>query len=386
MATPLTALTVAINGTATGLVKAAGLGVSALGSLTTAAGGTVAAIGAITAAGGAIVAGAGLVTVLDSIKEIDRITKKGRTLGLDPNTVRALGDVAAESGVQVAQLEKGALKLFDSIAEAKTGKGEALGVLRELFGGDIGISRVAMGTRRQQLIEYSKALGAVADDGVRLRGITEVLGVRMADLGNAFDMIAGGALARFRKANREAGRDTNKRQQFQAEDLLDNFVKLGVMAKGVADIFAKELLPTFQDLSGEAVKFARSADFRDSIEAAGKATAQLIEDIRNTDFKKLFADFKREWRDVMDFIDRAVRAYRDLQIMAGGVGAAGGAVKTAVTSPFVVNPETGKSGKALEVFNAAVNLFSSKVDKFDTTAAAARFGAVRGGAALAGRP
>ena len=386
MATPLTALTVAINGTATGLVKAAGLGVTALGSLTTAAAGTVAAIGAITAAGGAIVAGAGLVTVLDSINEIDRITKKGRTLGLDPNTVRALGDVAAESGVQVAQLEKGALKLFDSIAEAKTGKGEALGVLRELFGGDIGISRVAMGTRRQQLIEYGKALGAVADDGVRLRGITEVLGVRMADLGNAFDMIAGGALARFSKANREAGRDTNKRQQRQAEDLLDNLTKLGVMAKGVSDTFAKELLPTFKDLSREAVKFGRSADFKDSIEAAGQATAQLIEDIRNTDFKKLFADFKREWRDVTDFIERALRAYSELQIMAGGVGAAGRAIESVAQS---VNPHTpipGNPAKTLEVFNAAVNLFSSKVDKFDTTAAAARFGAFRGGAAMADRP
>jgi hypothetical protein len=196
----------------------------------------------------AAVGGAGAF-IKSQLTQIDALAKTADKLGINIQALGALQIGAELSGVSIENMNTGLQRMTRRVSEAAIGTGAAKNALAEL---GINAQTLSRQAPDQQFIAISKALGAVATQGDKVRLAMQIFdteGVGLVNFTNATEVIK-----EFKDSI------PTSEQADNVEELNDAFAKLKVTL-GAA------LRPLIIDATPDALKFVESL-------------AQLIKDIK----------------------------------------------------------------------------------------------------------
>ena len=192
---------------------------------------------AITLVAAAAAAGVALALLTkNSLKDLDRLAKSSRIIGLTVNELKALELAASEAGVENKVLEKSLRNMTRQVNDAAKGTGEAVDALNDL---GINAKKLAAQSIPEQFMAIADALAEVKDKGERIQLAFDLFGGRGLSLLNL-------SATAIRNAGDELERmgllisdiDSKKIEQFN-----DSVGDLKRAFKGVGDQIAIRLAP-----------------------------------------------------------------------------------------------------------------------------------------------
>ena len=181
-----------------------------------------------------------------SFKEIDRLAKSARVIGINVNALRAMELAAREAGIEANTLSKSLRIMARNATDAAKGTGEAIDAFKDL---GLDAKKLAALSIPEQFNEISDALQEVQSASERIQLASDIFGGRGIDLLRLFSSAVRGAS----KDLRDLGVELSDIDAASIERANDAAGKLKLAFRGIGDVLAVKTAPLIEAFSNAAI-------------------------------------------------------------------------------------------------------------------------------------
>lgn len=282
---------------------------------------TVGAIAKIGVGLGALGAGAAVSGTAIAIRSLDKLAKTADKLSIEPKALIALRDAAQQSGIEVGVFDTALQRMLRRIQEASKGKGEALGVLKDLGLDAQTLVRLAP---EKQFLKISEAMGKAEKDGLGLARAMKLFDTEGVAMVNTIRLINEIGFKKFEDDVRRSGRAITREQLRPIESIGDRLSRIGDRFSGIFTQAAVKVSPALDKLLKRLERFLNLPSTIALINKGFKSLGDILDSITEENINKFLKKLEEiektivsAWEAVIAFGRDAAKIFDTLGIKIG---------------------------------------------------------------------